>query len=372
MTTIRALVLREVGLPPEIEVLDLDDPGPGEVQVEIRASGVCRSDLHVQDGVLPLPLPIVLGHEASGIVTAVGPGVTDVTVGAPVVISWIAPCGQCFWCWEGQPELCQQAQETSIRVRSGGRRTPFQSGDEPVYPFTQAGTLAESTVVPVSAVTPIPAGTPWAVAALLGCGVLTGIGAAWHAPVRPGDTVAVIGGGGVGLNILQGALLAGAAYVAVVEPVPWKRDLAQQMGAAYVIDPGDGDPLDALLALTEGRGVDVAFDAVGGRDPLALAFNAARRGGKAVAVGVTAPHEDVALNAFAFPSGEKTLTGSWYGSAQPRRDIPRILNLWRHGRLQLDPLVSHRDGMETAPSALKDLADGRVVRAVVWPHGQSD
>lgn len=371
MTKVRALVLREVDVPPEVEVLDLDGPGPGEVQVEIRASGVCRSDLHVLDGVLPLPLPIVLGHEASGVVTAVGPGVTEVTVGTAVVISWIAPCGQCFWCREGQTELCQWAQETSVRGVAGGRRTPFLSGNHPVYPFTQAGTLAESTVVPVSAVTPIPPGTPWAVAALLGCGVLTGIGAAWNAPVRPGDTVAVVGGGGVGLSILQGALLAGACFVAVVESVAWKRDLAWQMGAGYVMDPAEGQPLDALLTLTDGRGVDVAFDAVGGRDTLALAFNAARRGGKAVAVGVTAPHEEITLNAFAFPSGEKTLTGSWYGSAKPRRDIPRLLNLWRHGRLQLDPLVSHRDGMESAPGALDDLASGRVVRAVVWPQGQS-
>lgn len=361
----RALVLEDYGMRPRVETVAYAPPGPGEVLVRIMASGVCHSDLHVVTGTLPLPVPIVLGHEASGVVTAVGPETRRVRPGDHVVVTWIPSCGTCFWCVNGQPELCEQANAGAVNGTRPDGSSPLAWRGQPLYPFSWAGTLAEYAVVPETLVIPIPDRMPWEEAALLGCAVQTGVGAAWRSPIRLGDTVLVVGLGGVGQSIVQGARLKGAGRIIAVDPVAAKRDLARTLGATDVVDPTAEDTLTAVLDLTGDRGVDVAFEAVGRPDLLALAFNATRRGGTAVAVGVPAPNDDVSVNAFAFPSQEKTLTGTWLGGSYPPRDIPRLVALWEAGRLLLRPLVSRLYLLEEAPAAFSDLEAGRIVRGVV-------
>lgn len=362
---IAALVVRDYGERPRVERVSLSPPRAGEVRVQIRTSGICHSDLHAISGTLPLPMPIVLGHEASGVVTRIGPGVRRVKPGDRVVVTWIPSCGRCFWCVNGQPELCEEANRGSVEGTPADGDSHLSWHGEPLYPFSWAGTLADAVVVPESAVIPIAADVPWDEAALLGCAVQTGVGAALHSPIRAGDTVLVIGLGGVGQNIVQGARIAGAARILAMDPVAAKRDLALTLGATDAIDPAADDPLTAVLDLTRDRGVDVAFEAVGQPDLIALAFNAVRRGGTAVAVGVPSPELDLTVNAFAFPSQEKTLTGSWLGGSYPPRDIPRLIELWRSGRLQLSPLLSRPFRLSEAPAALDALAHGQILRGIV-------
>lgn len=362
---IAALVVRDYGERPRVERVSLSPPRAGEVRVQIRTSGICHSDLHAISGTLPLPMPIVLGHEASGVVTRIGPGVRRVKPGDRVVVTWIPSCGRCFWCVNGQPELCEEANRGSVEGTPADGDSHLSWQGEPLYPFSWAGTLADAVVVPESAVIPIAADVPWDEAALLGCAVQTGVGAALHSPIRAGDTVLVIGLGGVGQNIVQGARIAGAARILAMDPVAAKRELALTLGATDAIDPAADDPLTAVLDLTRDRGVDVAFEAVGQPDLIALAFNAVRRGGTAVAVGVPSPELDLTVNAFAFPSQEKTLTGSWLGGSYPPRDIPRLIELWRSGRLQLSPLLSRPFRLSEAPAALDALAHGQILRGIV-------
>jgi S-(hydroxymethyl)glutathione dehydrogenase/alcohol dehydrogenase len=362
---IAALVVRDYGERPRVEQVSLSSPRAGEVRVQIRTSGICHSDLHAISGTLPLPMPIVLGHEASGVVTRIGPGVRRVKPGDRVVVTWIPSCGRCFWCVNGQPELCEEANRGSVEGTPADGDSHLSWQGEPLYPFSWAGTLADAVVVPESAVIPIADDVPWDEAALLGCAVQTGVGAALHSPIRAGDTVLVIGLGGVGQNIVQGARIAGAARILAMDPVAAKRDLALTLGATDAVDPAADDPLTAVLDLTRDRGVDVAFEAVGQPDLIALAFNAVRRGGTAVAVGVPSPELDLTVNAFAFPSQEKTLTGSWLGGSYPPRDIPRLIALWRSGRLQLSPLLSRPFQLSEAPAALEALAHGQILRGIV-------
>jgi S-(hydroxymethyl)glutathione dehydrogenase/alcohol dehydrogenase len=364
---VRALVLNDYEETPRVEELVLSRPGPGEVLVSIQASGVCRSDLHAISATLPIPTPLVLGHEASGVVDEVGSQVRTVRPGDHVVVTWIPSCGRCFWCLNGQAELCEEANRGAVDGTRADGTTPFARDGEPVHVFSWAGTLAEAVVVPEPLVVPIPRTMPWDEAALLGCGVQTGVGAAIRSPLAAAGTALVLGLGGVGLSIVQGCRIKGARRIIAVDTVEEKRVLARDLGATDLVD-GRDDVLAAVLELTADRGVDVAFDAVGRTDLLALAFNAARRGGTAVAVGVPAPHEEVVLNAFSFPSQEKTLTGSWLGGSHPPRDIPQLVALWEAGRLRLQPLITRTYPLDAAPDALQDLAAGRVVRPVVHPQ----
>lgn len=368
---ISAAVLFDYGRPVEVSEVSLDDPGPGEVLVEMRASGVCHSDWHAVTGHLPLPLPLVLGHEGAGVVRTVGPGVTRLVPGDRVVLSWLPACGQCSRCVDGQPELCQIANDAAVNgnLPTGVTRVTTTDG-KGVSVFSSTGTLADCVVVSEASAIPVPAAMPFDQASLLGCAVQTGIGAAFHAPIRPGDAVLVIGAGGVGLNIVQGARIRGAARIIAVDPSEANRQLARELGATEVINPDEGNPLLEILDLTGDLGVDVAFDAVGRADLLALAFNAARKGGTAVAVGVPEPNESVALNAFAFVSQEKTLTGSWYGSGFPPRDIPRLCALWQSGMLRIAPLIQRRYPLSEINRAFDDLVAAKGGRSVItWPEG---
>lgn len=365
---IRAAVLPDYGQPIEIADVEIEPPGPTEVLVEMRASGVCRSDWHAIRGQLPLPVPLVLGHEGAGIVREVGVNVDRVKVGDRVVLSWIPSCGHCTYCVNGQPELCDQANDAAVdgTLPSGHTRVHWRS--KPVSVFSTTGTLADMAVVSVNSVVPIPAAMPFEEAALLGCAVQTGVGAALHSPIKPGDSIAIIGAGGVGLNIIQGAKILGATEILVVDPSYPTHDLARAFGATHIINPDTDNALLAILDLTNDRGVDVGFEAVGNAELLALAFNAVRKGGTAVAVGVPAPNDAITLNAFAFVSQEKTLTGSWYGASYPMRDIPRLCTLWNSGQLRLSPLIQRRYALKEVAQAFEDLAQARGGRSViVWP-----
>ncbi len=367
---VQAAVVFEYDGPVEVRTVDLRDPGPGEVRVRMAASGVCHSDQHARVADLPLPLPLILGHEGAGIVDAVGPGVRSLDVGDAVVLSWIPACGTCRLCRRGQRHLCTRAADATREGLLLTGESPFSLDGQALHPFSMTGTLAEATVVPEAGAIRIPADMPLEEAALMGCAVLTGVGAVLNTGVvRPGDTVAVIGTGGVGLNIVQGARIAGAARIIALERFHARRLLAARLGATEVVDIGEEDAVDAVLDRTGGEGADVVFEAVGSVGTIAQAFNATRRGGTAVIVGVAPPHEEVALNAFAFPSQGKTLRGSWYGDSDGPRDIPRLVELYRAGLLELRPLLGPPFQLEDVAIAFDHMLDGHVGRAVVLPGG---
>jgi S-(hydroxymethyl)glutathione dehydrogenase/alcohol dehydrogenase len=369
LTGVRAVVLREYGEPVAVERLRLLPPGPGEVLVRLAASGVCHTDLHVATGDLPLPLPMVLGHEGAGVIEAVGEGVRTLAVGQPVVVSWMPSCGECFWCREGRPDLCEKAAHAAARgVLPGGGTRWLDADGEPVYQFSAAGTMAEAAVVPAACALPVPADVPAASAALLGCSVLTGTGAALRTGrVRPGEHVAIFGAGGVGLQAIQGARIAGALQIIAGDRLPERRAMALRLGATDVVDPEQVDPVLAIVDLTGGRGADCTIEAIGTPETIAAAFNAARRGGRAVVVGVCPPEAEVAINAFALPSQGKTLAGCWYGESDPARDLPELVEHYRAGRLRLDELVTRRFSLEEAQAAFEAMTSGRAARAVLVP-----
>jgi len=362
---VAALIAPDYQETPVVQPVELDPPQPGEVRIQMAAAGICHSDLHAIDGTLPLPMPMVLGHEGAGLVTAVGAGVVRVKPGDRVVVTWIPSCGRCYWCVNGQPELCDEANRGAVSGTAADGTTRLHWRGAPIHPFSWAGTLAEAAVVPETLVVRIPPTLPWTEAALLGCAVQTGVGAALRAPIRPGDAVLVVGLGGVGQNIVQGARIAGAARILAADPIAAKRRLAQDLGATDPVDPAEGNLVEQVLDRTRGRGVDVAFEAVGIPDLLAAAFNATRKGGTTVAVGVPSPERDITLNAFAFVSQEKTLTGSWLGGSYPPRDVPRLIRLWQAGALRLAPLIAGPYALDEAPAALAALRRGEVVRPVI-------
>ncbi len=365
---IRAAILPDYDQPIEVTTVTLDAPQHGEVLVRLVAAGVCHSDGHVVTGHLPLPTPIVLGHEGAGVVEEVGMGVTHLRPGDRVMVSWIPACGHCWWCVNGQPELCEQANTSAVSGERPDGSTRLHWHNAPLYPFSSAGTWAEAAVVPATSVVPIPDHLPYAEAALLGCAVQTGVGAALRSPLRPGDTVAVIGCGGVGLNIIQGARIRGASTILAVDPAAENRELALIMGAHHAINPAQEDALTAVLDLTDDRGVDVAFEAVGQPELIALAFAAARRGGTAIAVGVPTPNATVSVNAFAFASQEKTLTGSWFGGSYAPRDVPRLIALWERQQLQLTSLIRRQYSLDAAGEALYQLLHHPAGRNLITLH----
>ena len=359
----RAAVLRGLNQPFEVTDVDLDDPRAGEVKVRMQASGVCHSDLSVIEGVIPFMIPMVGGHEGAGIVEAVGPGVTKVREGDHVIISWVATCEKCFFCTHDQPQLCQSGMAAFGNMDDGTTR--LRIGDESIYHGLNAATFAESTVVRETAVVKIPDDIRFSVAAMVGCGVTTGVGAAVHtAAVQEGESVVVIGCGGVGLSVIQGARIAGAASIIAVDPVESRRQAAIQFGATDVVEAGDG-ATEKVKALTEGRGADVGFEVVGKPALQQQAYDMTRAGGRTVLVGMPSLDSEISVRTFFMVAGERQLKGSFYGSARPSRDFPWILDQYKQGRLDLDALATQTLPLERINEAFDAMRKGEQLRTVI-------
>jgi len=365
---IRAAVLREPGRPLTVEELDLGAPRDGEIEVRIAASGVCGSDLHQILGEYHLPLPCVPGHEGAGVVERVGPGVSGIAPGDHVVLLWRSPCGHCTYCLAGRPALCPHAAEIRRHGVMPDGTSRLSAGGQTVHHFLGVSCWAEYAVVPAAAVVPVPEEVPLEYAALVGCAVVTGVGAAWNAAaLRPGQSVAVFGCGGVGLNILQGAALAGAHPIVAVDAQASKEALAATFGATHFVHGGRADVVDAVRSLT-GGGAEVAFEAVGLPSLMEAALAATRPGGQAVLVGVAPEGAAARFDPQALVQQEKTIRGCIYGSAQPARDIPRLLQLFSAGRLRLGELVGRRRPLSEINLAVADMRTGEVARVVVDPQ----
>lgn len=366
MTTARAAILYEPGTPLRFEEVEVAGPQPGEVQVRMAAAGVCHSDLHVMKGDLVVPLPMVLGHEGSGVVAAVGSGVASVQPGDHVILLWRVSCGVCAYCTGGRPALCDLGTQVRATGLMPDGTTRFRARGQAVRHFAGVSTFSEVTTVPEAAVLRIPADFPLNKAALLGCGVITGVGAAVNAAqVKPGDTVAVFGCGGIGLNIVQGARLSGALKIIAVDAVPAKLEYARTMGATHCVDAAREDPVAAVRALTGGRGVDHGFEAVGLTQVIEQAYAATRRGGTCVVVGVTRADVRISINANEMVYAEKTLKGSLYGSSQPRTDLIRLMHLHLAGKLLLDELLTRTYPLAEINEAYAALQRGEVARSLV-------
>ncbi len=353
-------VLRQVGdsAVQVVDDLEVIPTGAGQVRVEIHATGVCHTDISAMEGIIPTSVPAVLGHEGAGIVVEVGEGVSGVSVGDHVVISWVPPCGNCTYCLGGQPHLCMEVMfQATMEPR-------FVLNGEPTYGVAGCGTFAEEIVLPAQSVVKIPDDVPFDVASLLGCGVMTGVGAAINtAKVKPGSSVVVFGVGGIGVSVIQGAKIAGAAEIVAVDPVESKWERAKHFGATHACGPDGLEELKALL--TAGQGFDYAFEAVGIPATIRATFDAARRGGTAVIVGAGRSDHTIELNAFELFYMEKNLVGSFYGSANVRLDFNRLLRLWRAGRLDLEGMITQKLSLKDVNSAFDDMKAGKVIRTVI-------
>jgi len=364
--TMRACVLREPGRPPAVETVTLEPPRAGEVLVKIAAAGVCHSDIHLADGLLGAGRwPMVLGHEGAGIVAAVGDGVTDVAVGDHVVFCMVASCGRCDACRSGRRTLCEPVGRQSVagNLPEGSSRLRGADGGRLQHALTVA-CFAQYAVVAAAGAIPIPDDVALWQAALLGCGVITGFGAVAHAArVRIGERVAVIGCGGVGLQVIAAARLAGATTIIAVDRRPEKLDHALRRGATHGVDASTGDAAAEIRELT-GGGVDHAFEVVGSAATMRTAWDAIRAGGTAVVVGLAPVGIEVSLPAIEFLS-EKTIMGSYYGSADPTQTFPGLVELVRSGRIELADMVSHLIDLDGVPDALDRLRRGEGHRSVI-------
>jgi S-(hydroxymethyl)glutathione dehydrogenase/alcohol dehydrogenase len=358
-----AAVLHDLNQALDVTEVDIESPHAGEVRVRIVASGVCHSDLSVIEGKNPFRTPMVLGHEGAGVVEEVGPGVTRVAPGDHVIVSWVATCEKCFFCLRGQPQLCQSGISSFGTMADGTTRLSLDG--ERLYHGLNAATFAEETIVRESAVVPIPRDIPLGVAALVGCAVTTGVGAAIHtARVDAGERVAIIGCGGVGLSIIQGCRIAAASTIIAIDPVEHRRQAALRLGATDALPGGDGATSE-VKALTDGHGADVVFEAVGVAALQKQAVAMTRPGGRSIFVGLPGLDAEPAFKTFFVVTGEKQIRGCFYGSARPARDFPMLLDLYREGRLDLDALVSQTLPLVRINEAFDSMRSGEHLRTII-------
>jgi S-(hydroxymethyl)glutathione dehydrogenase/alcohol dehydrogenase len=358
---VKAAVMRAWKAPLAIEDVDIDEPGPREVLVRTVASGVCHSDLHVLEGSFPMPPPAVLGHEPAGIVEKVGPGVGHVKPGDPVIGCLSAFCGSCSYCLSGRPNLCGG----EATARPPGAKPRLSKGGQPIAQFAHLSAFAEYMLVHENALVKIRPEMPLDRAALIGCGVTTGLGAALRtAQVRPGERAVVIGCGGVGLAAVQGCRIAGASRIVAVDTVPWKLDLARELGATDAVDASQGDPTGQVLALLAG-GADYAFECIGTKATSAQALAMVGKGGVCVLVGVVPFGTQLELPGFDLVLGGKTVVGSMMGGNRFRIDMPRYVDFYLDGRLKLDEMISARLRLDQIQTAFDKMKAGEVARSVV-------
>ncbi len=371
---VRAAVLERIDAPCPygtsrplaVEDVELDEPGVGELLVRVEAAGVCHSDLSVVDGTRPRPVPMVLGHEAAGVVEAVGPGVSDVREGDHVVLAFVPACGTCAACASGLPMMCAPAAAANGegRLLGGGRR--FHRDGVELHHHLGVSGFAERTVVARGSAVVIGDDVPLDTAALFGCAMLTGAGAVLNtARVQPGESVAVFGLGGVGLAAVMGAAVMGAQPLLVVDPVASKRALALELGATAAFAPDEA--VAAIRGLT-GGGVRHALEAAGHPRVLEAAYAATGRGGTTVTMGLPDPSLELTLQAVSLVAEARTLVGSYMGSSVPQRDVPLFVELWRAGRLPVEKLHTGTLPLAQVNEAMDALAERQVVRQIVLPH----
>jgi len=355
---VRGVIARAKGAPVEIATVLVPDPGPGEALVAIQACGVCHTDLHYREGGIGDDFPYLLGHEAAGVVEAVGDGVTAVAPGDFVILNWRAVCGQCRACKRGRPWYC-------FDTRNAVQQMTLGDGTE-LSAALGIGAFADKTLVAAGQCTRVDPAVPPEVASLLGCGVMAGLGAAVNtAPVTRGDSVAVIGCGGVGDAAILGAQLAGAGTIIGVDIDPRKLEWARQFGASHVINSRETDPVDAIRELTGGHGADVVIEAIGRPETYKHAFYARDLAGVVVLVGVPTPDMRLDLKLQHIFGRGGALKSSWYGDCLPERDFPQLTNLFLAGRLPLDKFVSETIGLDDVEAAFAKMERGEVLRSVV-------
>ena len=355
---VQGVIAREKDSPVTLETIIVPDPGPGEARVKVLACGVCHTDLHYRQGAINDEFPFLLGHEAAGVVESVGPDVTDVAPGDYVILNWRAVCGQCRACLRGRPWYC-------FNTHNATQRMTLLDGTE-LSPALGIGAFAEMTLVAAGQCTKVdPAAAP-EVAGLLGCGVMAGLGAAINTGnVTRGDSVAVIGCGGVGDAAIAGALLAGARTIIAVDIDDRKLELAKQFGATHTVNSRNTDPVEAIREATEGFGADVVIEAIGRPDTYEQAFFARDLAGTVVLVGVPSPDMRLDLPLIEYFGRGGALKSSWYGDCLPSRDFPMLIDLYLQGRLPLDQFVTEKIGVGDVEAAFEKMHHGDVLRSVV-------
>ena len=355
----KAAVFEKANEPLTIEDVDIIDPRAGEVLVRTSCSGVCHSDLHFVEGLWHQPMSCVLGHEAAGVIEAIGEGVTYVQPGDRVIMSFRPFCGKCYYCLGGRPNLCN---DPEIGAAAASRLT---WKGKPILQFASVGSFAEMMVTTENGIVKIPEEMPMAEAALIGCGVMTGVGAALYtARVPGGSTVAVIGCGGIGLNIIQGCRIAGAANIIAIDIIDSKLEMATQFGATHTINSKDNDLKEAIAEITRGELVEYAFEAIGVPEAATQAFNITRAGGTTVVVGMHPLGSKISVPGPAFLQ-EKKLIGCMYGSTRFREHMPKLIDLFLQDRLDLTSLVSRRLKLEDVNEAFRSMKAGEVARSVL-------
>ncbi len=345
---------KELEIRDDVEVFGL---GPKDVRVKIKSSGVCHSDLSVQNGTIPMPMPVVLGHEGAGVVEEIGEAVSSVAVGDHVILTFIPACSVCNPCLRHQSYLCVEANVAAVT-------THFKIDGNPTFGMTGLGTFAEELIIGDSAVVKVASDVPLDIAALIGCGVTTGVGAAINsAGVTPGSSVVVFGCGGVGISAIQGARIAGASTILAVDTVEGKLEQAKHFGATDVATP-DGFAA-AKERLTGNDGFDFALECIGNPNTIRATYDAARRGGVAVIVGAGRVEEMIQFSAFELFYADKTLRGSLYGSSNVRTFMPELLSLWKAGKLDLESMISRRIQLDEVNDAFRAMQAGEVIRTVI-------
>jgi S-(hydroxymethyl)mycothiol dehydrogenase len=354
---VRGVVAKAKGEPVTVETIEVPDPGPGEVLVEVQACGVCHTDLHYREGAINDEFPFLLGHEAAGVIESVGPGVTEVAPGDFVILNWRAVCGECRSCRRGRPWYCFNTHNATQKMTLDGVE---------LSPALGIGAFAEKTLVAAGQATKVDARAKPETAGLLGCGVMAGLGAAlFTGEVGRGDSVAVFGCGGVGDAAIAGARLAGASMVIGVDLDAGKLELAREFGATHTVDASATDPVEAIRALTDGNGADVCIEAVGNPKVMEQAFYARDLAGTLVQVGVPSPDMQIELPMIEFFGRGGRLKPSWYGDCLPSRDFPMLIDLYLQGRLDLDRFVSETIGLDGVEEAFGRMERGEVIRSVV-------
>ncbi len=355
--TVKAVVAREKGAPVEVVDIEVPDPGPGEALVAIQACGVCHTDLHYREGAINDEFPFLLGHEAAGVVEAVGPDVTDVAPGDFVILNWRAVCGECRSCKRGNPHICFNTHNATQKMTLDGVE---------LSPALGIGAFAEKTLVAAGQATKVDPSVKPEVAGLIGCGVMAGLGAALNTGnVSRGDSVAVFGCGGVGDAAIEGARIAGASTIIAVDIDPTKLEWAKDFGATHTINSAETDPVEAIREITGGNGVDVAIEAVGLPVTYEQAFYARDLAGTVVLVGVPNPEMKIELPLIEVFGRGGSLKSSWYGDCLPSRDFPMLIDLYLQGRLNLDGFVSETIDIEGVEEAFHKMEAGEVLRSVV-------